>query len=148
MSCNHKTPRKISGKCNVRTEGQSCRQQHASEDNTGTPLRFGSLGKELLPLLVVLPLPVHQLLVTSLLLHSTLTHNSNLICPLNGLQPVSDNQQGLVGTKRQGLLNLRGVGDRTRCSVNCPCVMRRARPWNRHSLYAVPDFRREHPDCW
>lgn len=77
----------------------------------GTPLGFGSLGKELLPLLVVHPLPGHQFLVGSLFLNSTLADNNDLICPLDGLQPVSDDQQGLVGTTRQGLLNLCGVSE-------------------------------------
>lgn len=80
----------------------------------GTPLGFGSLTKELLPLLVVHPLPGHQFLVSSLFLNSTLADNNNLICPLNGLQPVSDDQQGLVGTTRQGLLNLCGVSESTK----------------------------------
>lgn len=64
------------------------------------------LCKKLLPLLVVHPLPVHQFLVSSLFLNSTLTDDHNLICPLNGLQPVSDYQKGLAGTTRQSFLNL------------------------------------------
>lgn len=74
-------------------------------------LWLGSLSKELLPLLVVQPLPVHQFLVSSLLLNATLADNHDLICPLDGLQPVSDYQKGLPGTPGQGLLNLCGVGD-------------------------------------
>lgn len=72
-------------------------------------MRLGSLRKELLPLLVVEPLHVHQFLVSSLLLNSTLADNHDLICPLDGLQPVSDDEKGLFGTTGQGVLHLCGV---------------------------------------
>lgn len=72
--------------------------------------RLASLREELLPLLVVQPPPVHQFLVGSLLLNSTLADNRDLICPLDGLQPVSDDQKGLVGALGQGLLDLRSWG--------------------------------------
>lgn len=71
-----------------------------------------SLIEELLSQFVVAPLPVHQFLVSPSLLNSALTDHNDLICPLNGLQPVSDHQQGLVGTTSQGLLNLCRVSDR------------------------------------
>lgn len=66
----------------------------------------GSLRKELLPLPVVEPLPVHQLLVGSPLLNSPLAEEHDLICPLDGLQPVGDDQEGLLRAAGQGLLNL------------------------------------------
>lgn len=69
-------------------------------------MRLDSLSKELLPLRVVQPPPVHQLLVTPLLLNATLADNHDLIGALDGLQPVSDDHKGLVGAPGQGLLNL------------------------------------------
>lgn len=103
----------------------------------GAPLGLGSPGKELLPLLVVLPLPVHQLLVTSLLLNSTLAHDHDLVCLLDRLQPVSDDQQGLVGAKRQGLLNLPGAGDR-RSPVSCGETSRAPGPPRPGGLPGMP----------
>ena len=55
---------------------------------------------------VVDPLPIHQLLVSPSLLNSPFTNHNNLICPLNRLQPVSNHQQGFVGTLSNSLLNL------------------------------------------
>lgn len=108
-------------------------------------MRLDSLSKELLPLRVVQPPPLHQLLVTPLLLNATLADNHDLIGALDGLQPVSDDQEGLVGAPGQGLLNL---------PVTSPVSVRDLVLvlW-KSCARAVPVgnlrcFRREHPGCW
>lgn len=85
--------------------------QHQLSDSSLSLWRV-SLSEEFLSQFVVAPLLVHQFLVSPSLLNSAVTDHNDLICLLNGLQPVSDHQQGLVGTTSQGLLNLSRVNNR------------------------------------
>lgn len=72
----------------------------------GFSLWWVSFSEELLFQFVVASLHVHQLLVSPSLFNFAATYNNDLICVLDGLQPVSDHQEGLVGDASEGLLNL------------------------------------------
>lgn len=65
-----------------------------------------SFSEELLSQFVVASLHIHQLPVSPSLFNFSTTYNNDLICVLDGLQPVSDHQEGLVGDVRERLLNL------------------------------------------
>lgn len=73
---------------------------------SGFSLWWVSFSEELLFQFVVTSLHVHQLPVSPSLFNFSTTYNNDLICVLDGLQPVSDHQEGLVGDAREGLLNL------------------------------------------
>lgn len=73
---------------------------------SGLLLWWVSFSEELLFQFVVASFHIHQLLVSPSLFNFATTYNNDLICVLNGLQPVSDHQEGLVGDAREGLLNL------------------------------------------
>lgn len=73
---------------------------------SGFSLWWVSFSEELLFQFVVASLHVHQLLVSPSLFNFATTYNNDLICVLDGLQPVSDHQEGLVGDARERLLNL------------------------------------------
>lgn len=73
---------------------------------SGFSLWLVSFSEELLFQFVVASLHVHQLPVSPSLFNFSTTYNNDLICVLDGLQPVSDHQEGLVGDASEGLLNL------------------------------------------
>lgn len=65
-----------------------------------------SFSEELLSQFVVASLHIHQLPVSPSLFNFSTTYNNDLICVLDGLQPVSDHQEGLVGDAGERLLDL------------------------------------------